>query len=193
MEANYQLYKSGTKVFWGEVAPCDHFVQIYEDEEAFLDTLEGFVSGGLKSGDSVILIATDAHLQVLEQRLRNEGLDLETAQSQDQYIALVADKVLDWFMVNSWPDDDLFTKVISELLSRAQKNDRKVRAFGEMVAILWARGENAATVRLEYLWQNLCQREGFSLFCAYPKIGFTQNATESISQICAAHSKVVAN
>jgi hypothetical protein len=193
MDANYQLYKSGTKVFWGEIAPCEHLVQIYEDEGTFLDTLEGFVSGGLKSGDSVILIATEAHLKALEQRLLAEGLDLQAARSQDQYIALVAKGVLEQFIVKSWPDEDRFSEVIRELLGRAQRGGRKVRAFGEMVAILWARGETAATVRLEYLWQNLCQAEGLSLFCAYPKIGFTQDATESLSQICAAHSKIITN
>ena len=33
----------------------------------------------------------------------------------------------------------------------------------------------------------------FSLFCAYAKSGFTQNAEESIREICDAHSRVLAN
>jgi hypothetical protein len=94
-------------------------------------------------------------------------------------------------MVNGWPDDDLFTEVVTNLIVRSRGKERRVRAFGEMVAILWARGDTAATVRLEYLWKNLCQKEGFSLFCAYPKAGFTQDVAESISLICATHSKVV--
>jgi len=31
-----------------------------------------------------------------------------------------------------------------------------IRAFDELVAVLWVRGDNGATVRLEYLWQELC-------------------------------------
>ncbi len=31
------------QIFWGEIAPCDHVVQIYENDEAFLDMLKGFV------------------------------------------------------------------------------------------------------------------------------------------------------
>src|SRR5688500_19228341 len=54
---------------------------------------------------------------------------------------------------------------------------RSVRAFGEMVAVLWANGHNGATVRLEHLWHAFCQSEAFSLFCAYPKTGFTQDAS----------------
>ena len=64
-------------------------------------------------------------------------------------------------------------------------------AAGEMVAILWARGHTGATVRLEHLWHRLCATESFTLFCAYPKIGFTQDGPASIREICAAHSAVV--
>ena len=191
MSSNYDLCGGGTDVFWGEIAPSDHLVQIYEDENVFLDTLEGFVGGGLKAGEGVILIATAAHLSALEGRLKAGGLDVDAARSEDQYVSEVAEEVLAKFMEKSWPDDKLFTEVISELLARAGKNGRKVRAFGEMVAILWARGDTGATLRLEHLWHNLCEAEGFSLFCAYPKVGFTQDAKESISEICAAHSRVI--
>jgi hypothetical protein len=77
-------------VFWGEIAPCDHFVQIYEDNDIFLDTLEGFVSGGIRSGDGIIVIAIPANLKALEDRLKAQGVDLETAIDQEQYIALDA-------------------------------------------------------------------------------------------------------
>lgn len=191
MNSNYDLHQGGTEVFWGEIAPCEHLVQIYENEGVFLDTLEGFVSGGLKAGDSVILIATVAHLTALEERLKASGLDVESARSQDQYIGLVAEEVLAKFMARDWPDDELFLKVVRDLITRARRSGCKVRAFGEMVAVLWARGATGATVRLEHLWHTLCQTEGFSLFCAYPKVGFTQNVVESINEICAVHTQVL--
>src|ERR1043166_3914127 len=151
MSSNYDLYRGGTEVFWGEIAPCQHLVQIYEDEDVFLETLQGFVSGGLKAGDSVIFIATVAHLNALEERLKADGLDLEAARSQDQYIPLIAEEALAKFMVGDWPDDQLFLKFVSDLLARARGSERQVRAFGEMVAVLWAQGATGATVRLEHL------------------------------------------
>jgi hypothetical protein len=178
-------------VFWGEIAPRDHFVQIYEDNAVFLDTLEGFVGGGLRSGDGVIVIATPGNLQALEDRLMGQGIDIPAARSQDQYIPLEADKTLSQFMISGWPDDELFKRVVTELITRARREGRRVRAFGEMVALLWARGDQAATVRLEYLWQGLCNTEAFSLFCAYPKSGFTEDAAASINLLCETHSKVV--
>lgn len=182
---------TGIEVFWGEIAPCEHLVQIYEGEGPFVDSLEGFVGGGLRAGDGVIVIATATHLHALEERLAAQGVDIAAARSSDQYIPLDAVETLSKFMVGGWPDDYLFTQVVTEILTRARKNGRGVRAFGEMVAVLWGQGHNGATVRLEHLWHQLCQTEAFSLFCAYPRIGFTQDVSASISEICAAHSRVI--
>ena len=179
-------------VFWGEISPCEHFVQIYKDDTVFLDTLEGFVAGGLRSGDAVILIATAEHLRALEQRLLTQDIDIAAARERDQYIALNADETLNRFMAGAWPDDERFKTVVSDLLARARGPEgRRVRAFGEMVALLWSRGNEGATVRLEHLWHGLCRAEAFTLFCAYPRVGFTQDAAASISELCAAHSRVI--
>ena len=117
---------------------------------------------------------------------------LPSERAQDRYIGLEAEQVLERFMVNGWPDDARFEQVIAGLIKRARGEGRKVRAFGEMVALLWARGDQGATVRLEHLWNGLCQTDTFSLFCAYPRAGFTRDLSKSIREICAAHSRVLA-
>jgi hypothetical protein len=180
-----------TDIFWGEIAPCDHIVQIYENDEAFLDVLLGFVGGGISAGDCVVLVATAAHLKALRQRLELHGVHVDSLIKTDQYIALDAEETLSKFMVNGWPDEELFMETIPSILKKAQKHGRRVRVFGEMVAILWAKGFNGATVQLENLWNRLCSKEIFCLFCAYPKTGFTQDIHESINNICCTHSKVI--
>ena len=125
-------------------------------------------------------------------RLDASCIDIAGAQSQDRLIFLDAQETLDRFIVNGWPDDRRFSAVISEVLNRASQRDRKVRAFGEMVALMWAKGHCGATVRLEQIWTDLCRRESLPLFCAYPKVGFTEDAAQSIARVCAAHSKVLA-
>lgn len=94
-------------------------------------------------------------------------------------------------MDDNWPNDDRFYGTIGAVLASARGDGRHVRAFGEMVALLWANGHSGATVRLEYLWHNLCQAEAFSLLCAYPKIGFTDDMQASLNEILANHSRVV--
>jgi hypothetical protein len=181
-----------SRIFWGEIAPCEHLVQIYQDDGVFLDSLLGFVAGGLEANDGVIVIATAEHLAALEDRLLNHGISLHIARSRDLYIALDAEETMAQFMVNGWPDDVLFERMVTRLLERARGHDRRVRAFGEMVAVMWGQGLNGATVRLEHLWHKFCQREAFSLFCAYPRSGFTQNADASMKEICETHSRVLA-
>ena len=193
ISARSPLAPSGSKpqIFWGEITPCEHLVQIYESSTAFLDSLEGFIAGGIMAGDGVIVIATEDHRQALSERLTAQGIDLKVAVASDQLLMLDADATLQSFMVRGWPDEKLFTDAVRKLLARARGPGRRVRAFGEMVALLWSRNANDATMRLEYLWHRLCQAETFSLFCAYPRAGFTQDASASIRQICDAHSRVV--
>ncbi|HEY3915860.1 MAG TPA: MEDS domain-containing protein [Verrucomicrobiae bacterium] len=184
-------WRAHPEIFWGELAPCEHAVQMYEDEGALLDCLIGFVSSGLKRGEGVIVIATNAHLRAVESRLGD--VDLVAAQRENRYLPLDAREALSNFMVGDWPDEGLFYRFIGGVLRKARgTSTRKVRAFGEMVALLWAQGHNGATVRLEHLWTELCQGSDLCLFCAYPRAGFTKNADVSIREICAAHSKIVA-
>ncbi|HET9487512.1 MAG TPA: MEDS domain-containing protein [Chryseosolibacter sp.] len=179
-------------IFWGEIAPCEHVLQVYDNDEVFLDTLKSFVTAGLRAGDAVVVIATREHLKSLNQGLKNQGFDLFTLTLEDQFIALNVEETLSQFMIKGWPDENLFCHVLTNVLARARKKNRQVRAFGEMVALLWSQGFSGATVHLEHLWSRFCASEAFSLFCAYPKSGFTADANDSLSKICKCHSKMIA-
>lgn len=176
--------------FWAGLAARDHCVQIYENDRVFLNALEGFVAGGIRQGDSIVLIATPAHLSALSARLERNGFNVEAAVGRGQYIALDAARTLARFMAGGWPDQARFNAVIDEVLLRARQHHRKVRAFGEMVALMWADGLCDAAVQLEHFWTRLCADEQFSLFCAYPKSVFGDGAEAGIGQVCAAHSKL---
>lgn len=182
---------SNIQVFWGEIAPSDHLVQIYENDTHFLNTLEGFAGCGLLSGDSVIIIATQPHLNALNDRLVQQGFDIDHLIKTNQYFPLEAHQTLGKFLVNDWPEEALFNEFISSLLTAAKQKGRKVRAFGEMVAILWEQGFSGATVRLEHLWHQLHAVDNFSLYCAYPQVGFSRDTNDCLDEICRAHSKII--
>jgi hypothetical protein len=183
--------KVNTQIFWAEIAPCNHIVQIYENEQVILDSLEGFVTSGFEAGENVIIIATEEHINALNLRLIKNGHDVHELCSADQYIPLNAERILSKFMKNDWPDEELFMAAVKEIVGAA-RNGRRVRAYGEMVAILWGQGHCAATIHMEYLWNKFCRGTEFCLFCAYPKTGFTQNIEASISEIISTHTKVIA-
>ena len=182
---------SKVQVFWGEIAPCDHVVQIYENDDVFLNTLENFAASGIDATESVIIIGTEIHLSELNKRLIKRGYNLEELISSNRYFPLNAQDMLAQFMVDGWPDENLFFECINSVIQKATVNGQKIRAFGEMVAVLWAEGKNGATVRLENLWNQLHAKKNFALYCAYPKVGFTQNIHDSAKNICNTHSKII--
>lgn len=180
-----------TELFWGEIAPNNHVLQVYVSDHELIENLESYVSSGFMVGESVIVIATPEHLRALNERLRNQRWDLFSLILQDRYIPLSAEDALDRFMINGEPDKNLFYHLLTNLLLRARKHGRGVRAFGEMVALLWSEGHARATVHLEQLWTQYCEAEQFSLFCAYPKSGFTEDIHGSLTEIINCHSKTI--
>lgn len=185
------LESRDARIFWGEIAPSQHFAQFYSDDSALIDTLTGFVGGGLNAGETAIVIATSEHLRALRIALSRSGVDLVRSAREDRFLTLDAATALTSFMVGEMPDEGLFNSFVDGLLRRATFNGPRVRAFGEMVALLWGTGLAAATVRLEFLWQQYCERHSLTLFCAYPRAGFTKDASESLAEICALHSHIV--
>ena len=182
---------NGTGKLQGDIAQGEHVAQFYADDDRLLDTLTEFVGGGLNAGESVIVVATLEHLRALRQRMIAANVDLMRALLEDRYIMLDAKVALTSFMIGEWPDDRLFAEFAGNLLRRASAHNRPVRVFGEMVALLWARGHAAATVHLEQLWSQFCESHSLSLFCAYPRAGFTGDSSQFLAEICAAHSRVI--
>jgi hypothetical protein len=171
---------------------CEHMVQIYDKDERLVEALQGFASSGLREGEGVIVIATAAHLHELEQRLRSNWLEPDRARYEGKYLPLLAPEVLSRFMINDWPDEGLFNSVAGEVLAQVRGPKRmKVRAFGEMVALLWADGHRQAALRLEFLWDKVIEREKIQLLCAYPRAGFGIDGEEAIRQVHAAHSRTI--
>ena len=180
---------SNTTFFWGEIAPSSHVLQLYENNDSLLNLLEGFVVEGIRAADAVVIICTEEHLNSLEARLIKHGLDVKNLREDDQYIPVNAHLALSDLLINGALDLQRFDKMINSLMARAQKNGRKVRAFGEMVAILWEKGKKEATIALEHLWNEYLKVNSFCLYCAYPADAFTEN--ESLSDICCSHTMLV--
>jgi CheY-like chemotaxis protein len=78
------------------------------------------------------------------------------------------------------------------VISRLAQAHPRARAFGEMVALLWAEGNRDAAIRLEELWNELAHEHTFALFCAYPLKEFAADPSgEPFGQVCTCHSRVL--
>ena len=80
-------------------------------------------------------------------------------------------------MVDGSPDADRFMKVIGGMLDSTRRVGADIRAFGEMVALLWHQDNVTGAIALESLWNDLADRQQFSLLCAYPTTALDHGRT----------------
>jgi PAS domain S-box-containing protein len=170
-----------------------HTVQFYEDDAFLVDAVTRFIGAGLGAGDVAIVIATERHRGDVEERLRGRGLDLVRAREEGRYVPLDAAETLSNFMLDGRPDQTCFDDVVGGVIARAANGQHpRVRAFGEMVGLLWAEGKREAAIRLEELWNDLAKRLPFSLLCAYPIASFGRESDGTLFRtICGEHSHVI--
>jgi signal transduction histidine kinase len=171
--------------------PNTHAVQFYEDPAALFQTVGTFVSAGLEADECVVIIATAAHREGFLAQLDEAVVD--AARASGQLTLLDAHETLARFMVGGMPDPDLFREVLNQLVARlrATTPTQRVRAFGEMVDVLW-RGHNAkAAIRLEELWELAVKEHSLSLLCAYVMGNFYREGDAAhFIEVCSNHSHV---
>ncbi len=192
MKRNPNRTLSRTEIFWRDIAPGEHVLQVYEHKKSLIDTLAAFVGTGINAGDSAIIIAFPEHIHLLEEKLIEHVLQVESLKKDDRLILLDAEETLQSLLTNGMPDAGKFNSVISSQVKKARgKDGRKVRAFGEMVAILSEAGNFEGTRRLEEMWNEYCKKEGISLLCAYPKDLLDKGTEDQYQHICNCHTKIL--
>jgi anti-sigma regulatory factor (Ser/Thr protein kinase) len=132
-----------------------------------------------------IVIATEAHREAFAARLR--------AEDPTRLVMLDAAETLARFSRDGRIDRDGFFHVIGGLVRDAAATGRRVRAFGEMVALLWDAGDVMGAIELETLWNELADEVEFSLYCAYQSESVAgHDHADALHQVCHLHSDVVA-
>ena len=185
------LGRQDSPTLWLGVNPRGHVCQLYGGEDELLDTLTGFVGGGLWTGEGVVVIATRRHTTALEARLRESGLDLAHFRSDDRFVSLSAEQTLDRISIDGMPTWERLEAVADEAMARAGRGGRKVRAYGEMVNVLWLDGRYQAAIHLEGLWNRYLAARDVPLLCAYASSGFHAAGPEAVRAVERAHTVFV--
>jgi len=167
-----------------------HVVQFYGHDEELAGRMAGYLLEALRDGGVAIVIATPEHRRDFETRLARAGLDLAAARDRGTYLALDARETVRALMTAERLDAAAFDRVIGGLIERAARDGRPVRAYGEMVALLWEDGLVNAAVQLEAMWNELGRRQSFSLFCGYPASAVT-GKVDAFAEVCRLHQEVV--
>lgn len=167
-----------------------HEVTYYEHSQFLIDRVSDFLAPGITAGEAVVIVATPRHTDLIEQELIRRGIDLTAARRDGSFVGLDAVQTLKQIMTDGRPDPVLFATVVGGAIemARARAKAPIVRAFGEMVAVLWARGRPDAALVLEDIWNDHLGHHPFSLLCGYPQPGLKP---EDIDEVNARHTSTL--
>jgi hypothetical protein len=145
-------------------------MRFYSDPNRLYADVGRFFFDGLCRGEAVVGIATALHRRSFEEYLEAEGIDVPGAKATRQILLLDADECLARFMVGGldqgMPSADPFRELVEDLLAGTQGFPR-VRAFGEMTGLLFERGNEAASARLQALWNEVAVSRQIEIYTAY--------------------------
>src|SRR4030095_1887846 len=182
---------ANAETFWGEIARSDHVLQIYDNDGVFLDTLTGFVQAAIKADENAVVVATEAHLNALEARLRAYGCDIEMLISQNRFIPLNVDDIVSELMDNGNVNESVLANLRSSFVQMPGYDQKKLRMFGELSPTLLAHGWKESALSLERLADQHNHENPACIFCAYPKELLNRKTTSLTTNICHAHSKMI--
>lgn len=177
---------------WGSFirAPraADHAVQVYDDLAELEHVVCAFVAAGFEAGAPAVVIATEEHRRAFERRLEAGGRRLA---DEGLLVTADAEQTLAAFMRRDMPDAEAFERAVGGLLDEvaARFPGSTIRAYGEMVDVLWRRGQERAAIALEELWNELAATRDFALLCGY-RLDVLDGVVQAhaLPQIFAAHT-----
>jgi hypothetical protein len=168
-----------------------HGVQFYNDSDSLCRIVGNFIGEGLEQGGLAVIIATPEHAAQIESCLSRRGNDVETLKRLGHLVMVDARETLGLFMTDGLPNPGVFRRTVGEILTKVRGGRERctIRAYGEMVDLLWKDGREAAAIRLETLWNQLGGTHDFDLLCGYSMGNFYKGA--AIDEIKNQHSHLV--
>ena len=151
---------------------CPHGVHFYDSDHALCQTVARFIAEGVDRHDPVVAIVTPLHHALIVERLLALNVNVRALLTTHALQLLDADDTLSLFMREHGPDGALFHRHIRRVMRNASeaRSCDHVRAYGEMVNVLWQSGRRDHAINLEMLWNELDDID-LSLLCGYEKGG----------------------
>jgi hypothetical protein len=176
-------------------AATEHIVQLFDTPDSLANVVSAFLNDGWARGDSLLVAAKPAHWTKTADRLQRRGCPVTQATREGRLTVLDAATTLARITRFGAIDRQLFFDHIGSLVGRLVSESRNgVRIYGEMVELLAEEGDLRGAQQLEHLWNELGERQAFTLLCGYTAAHFADNRTlPALKAICAAHTRVQKN
>ncbi len=145
----------------------NHMVQVCQNVTSQAEILTRYIKEGLLNNEGVIVIARPSLRRTVLSKLDALGFDSQTIKNQGQVRFFDAEFLLSNILIDGVIEEQAFQKLVGIPIQAAQSKFGKVRAFGEMVDILWQRDLQDMAMQLEDLWEDLCTKQGLVFLCTY--------------------------
>ena len=175
-------------------AAPNHVVHFYDEQEALVQSAASFLAGGLLRGAPAIVIIAPNRSEAMKAKLRERGVDVPRALTAKQLALLDSAEMVSRLLVDGMPDAQRFRELIGAQVASMMEIWRpfQLLAFGDMVDILYTRGDVDAAIELERLWNDLAHQLGFALYCAYDATQFSHDRHRAAFEtICNQHDLIV--
>jgi hypothetical protein len=177
---------------WGEFlagvgsAPA-HGVEIYTRDEDLVDSVVSFFAAGIAAETPGAVIATSDHAAAITWGLGERGLD------SSRLFFLDAHQALDSIYEDGAISLSAFDRVVGGFLDLARRNGTgPIRVFGELVDLVWRRGDMASALLLERLTEEVVASQPIAVLCGYRLDVFdAELQREALPAICNCHTHVL--
>jgi hypothetical protein len=166
--------------------PVEHVVQFCGlNRDLLVTNVAEFLADGLRKGEGALVIASPEQCGPIRKAL-------EAIAPVDLFAHMDARDALSRFMVSGIPMWNLFEEIVLSRITELRKTCARVRAYGNMVSLLWSSGERFAAIRVEQFWNRLLAVHSVPLFCSYA-IDVLDSAFNSnnIGSVLAHHTRVI--
>jgi hypothetical protein len=172
-----------------------HLVQLFDDHRSLVLSVSEFLREGIETGEVLLVVCTADHWNAIAFTLSRSWVRVTEAIECGQLVVRDAAETLDAFMRLDRPDRALFDEHIGALVREralwAKGWSKPLRIYGEMVDLLAGMDNHRGALELEELWNELAERESFTLFCGYCSAHFGDPHTaHALQAIYRSHSHV---
>ena len=176
-----------SSAYRGLVYPADvvsppqcHAISFFEDQEQLCDDIATFIAEGLNVGEPALIVTNEVHRTGIVDELRARGVHAAERMERGDLLLLDAEEALITLIKSDGlPDAALYHETVGSAVKQLlDGRPGPVRIFGDMVDLLWQRGEYEAAIRIEILSNQLALVEPISVICGYSMGHFLKTAAK---------------
>jgi hypothetical protein len=134
-------------------------------DDGVVTSVADYLGDGLARGERVLVIATDTRTKRLVDALVGMGFDVAKARSTGQLTLLDVDDLLDEVTRGGTIDRVRFARCVSAILEGLTQGGRRLRAYGELVEVLFGSGRDETALEVETIWNELAALHAVALLC----------------------------